>query len=359
MIYYVNHPPQTSSGMKKTVTLVLLASVGLLSTPVRAQLLYSNGTFTTGTTAKDGTMAPAGYTWSEVQNDAGVTNVSNSVAGFSAVRGNNTELADDFTVPAGRRWNISSVAVFGYQTGFTGTTSPFTAIYVRIWNGPPSNPSSQVIFGDLMTNLFTSSTDAMSYRLFNSLYPTPSAPGTTRRIWRVVGTLPTPVSLPAGTYWMSYSTATATPTTAHFMVPVTTVGQRQTAGANGLQVNNMTNTAVPLQDTGTPMGSAPVNIDMAFELQGTSVLGVATTNPELAMRVGPVPATHTAVAQFAALKKPATFVLTDVQGRRIWEATGDVGSTSLQVPLANVAAGAYLLTVTSELGTGRTRLLKQ
>ncbi|QNH61667.1 T9SS type A sorting domain-containing protein [Hymenobacter sediminicola] len=342
--------------MKRTFTLLLLLTAGLTGTGLHAQQLFSNGGFTTGATAKDGSAAPTGYTWSEVQNDAGVTTISNTNAGFSSLKSSNFELADDFTVPAGRRWTINSVGVYGYQTGYAGTTSPFTAIYIRIWNGPPSSATSQVIYGDLVTNRFTSSTDALSYRIFNSLYPAPSATGTTRRIWRVVATLPTPVSLPAGTYWVSYSTTTTT-TTAHFMVPVTTVGLRQTPGANAQQTGS-TGAWAPIQDAGNPAGPI-VSMDMAFDLQGTSVLGTTAATPEFALRVGPVPASSLATAEFTSLKKPATFVLTDIQGRSVWKASSAVGSTSLQVPLDGMAAGTYLLTMTSELGSSRARLLKQ
>jgi hypothetical protein len=341
--------------MTRTFTLALLLTTCLVGTRLQAQQLFSNGNFSTGTTAKDGTAAPTGYTWSEVQNETGVTTISNSTSGVSSLRSSNFELADDFTVPAGRRWTISSVGVYGYQTGYTGATSPFTALYIRIWNGPPSNPASQVVYGDLVTNRFTGSTDALSYRIFNSLYPAPSATGTTRKIWKVVATLPTPASLPAGTYWVSYSTTTTAAATAHFMVPVTTAGLRQTAGANSLQFG--ASGWAPIQDAGTPAG-AVVNIDMAFDLEGASVLSTATATPELALRVGPVPATGNATAQFAALRKPATFVLTDIQGRLIWQAGSTVGSTSLQIPLEKVVAGTYLLTISSELGSNRTRLLK-
>ncbi|SHL80804.1 T9SS type A sorting domain-containing protein [Hymenobacter psychrotolerans] len=342
--------------MRKTSTLLFALTACLAGAELQAQQLFSNGSFTTGATAKNGSVAPTGYTWSEVQNDNGVTTISNANAGFSSLKSSGFELADDFTVPAGRRWNISSVGVYGYQTGFAGTTSPFTAIYIRIWNGPPSNPASQVVYGDLVTNRFSSSTDALSYRIFNSLYPTPAATGTTRRIWRVVATLPTPVSLPAGTYWVSYSTTTSG-TTAHFMVPITTAGLRQTTGANAQQAGS-TGVWAPIQDEGTPVGPI-VNMDMAFDLEGSSVLGTTAAAPEFALRVGPVPASSLATAEFASLKKPATFVLTDIQGRSVWKASSAVGSTWLQVPLEGMAAGTYLLTMTSEQGSSRARLLKQ
>lgn len=344
--------------MKKIFTSLLLPVVaGLLAhSPAQAQqLLYSNGSFSTGPTAKIGTVAPAGYTWSELQNDAANTAVSNGVTGFSSLRSSGSELADDFVVPAGQTWTLSTVSVFCYQTG--AIANPFNALYFRIWDGPPTATTSQVVFGSLTTNRYTSSTDALAYRIFNSQYPTAAnVPETTRRIWRVQATLILPLTLPAGTYWISYSTGSPT-SGSNFSVPVTPVGLRQPVGANALQPLN--GSWVPLRDSGVGTGAAPVGIEMAFELTGTSVLGVKSGSPEFALRVGPVPTSHVATAEFSALKKPAAFVLTDMQGRRVWEAASTTGSTSLQVPLANVAADAYLLTMTSELGVSRARLLKQ
>lgn len=96
---------------------------------------YNNGGLSTGATSKSGTAAPAGYTWSEVQNNTGNTTESNITAGYGGTYSSATTslfLADDFTIPAGQTWSISSIDVFTYQTGYTGTTSPFNTIRVNI-----------------------------------------------------------------------------------------------------------------------------------------------------------------------------------------------------------------------------------
>jgi hypothetical protein len=80
--------------------LLVTATFLLLSAEARAALLYSNGGFSTGPKSKSGVSAPAGATFSEVQNDAASTTESNGITGFGAAQGGN-RLADDFTVPAG------------------------------------------------------------------------------------------------------------------------------------------------------------------------------------------------------------------------------------------------------------------
>src|SRR4051794_15870819 len=78
----------------------------LLGTTIHAQT-YVNGNLSTGATSKSGVAAPAGYTWSEVQNNAGVTTVSNTVSGFTTSISSELSVADDFTVPAGPNWDIT------------------------------------------------------------------------------------------------------------------------------------------------------------------------------------------------------------------------------------------------------------
>jgi hypothetical protein len=92
---------------------------------------YVNGNLTTGVTASNGTAAPAGYEWSEVQ-------TGNSNAGFGAQLTGNLSLADDFTVPTGGgNWTVSKVTLYAYSTGYTGTTSPFTDLKLQIFNTDP------------------------------------------------------------------------------------------------------------------------------------------------------------------------------------------------------------------------------
>src|SRR5436190_6164785 len=132
----------------------------ILGSAIQAQT-YVNGNLSTGATASNGDAAPTGTTWSEVQNDAGVTTISNTVSGVVSSVAANFSLADDFTIPAGPSWTISKFTFYAYQTGAPATPSPFNDLRVQIHNSDPSTGTSTILFGDLTTNRLSASNDAM------------------------------------------------------------------------------------------------------------------------------------------------------------------------------------------------------
>ena len=213
----------------------------LSSTLVVAQP-YVNGTLSTGATSSNNIAAPAGFTWSEVQNP-------NTNAGFGASITNNFKVGDNFVVPPGLTWNISSMVFYGYQTGYAGATSPFTTVRVAIHSGSITGP---IVFGDQTTNRFASSANSNVYRIFNA------TPGTTRIIWSI--TANTSVSLTAGTYWIEYATD-VTGGANHFLPGKTVVGQATQPGNNAQQSN--AGVWAPLTDAGGPQ-------DMPFIINYTS-----------------------------------------------------------------------------------------
>ena len=75
-------------------------------------------------------------------------------------------MADDFTVPAGG-WNISQITFYAYQTGST-TTSTINNVNLQIWNGPPGQPGSIVVFGDTTTNRLAGSSFSNIYRVLDT-----------------------------------------------------------------------------------------------------------------------------------------------------------------------------------------------
>ncbi len=254
--------------MRKISTLLLFL---FLAMQASAQSTYKNGVLSTGATTKSGVAAPAGYTWSELQNDNGNTTESNTNLGFGASGDgtSNLRIADDFTVPSGQQWQISQFHTYGYQTGYTGTASPFNGIRVQIWNGNPSTAGSSIVFGDLTTNRFVSSIDSLTYRIGNTQVPTATTPGTTRKLWRITADL-TGVNLPAGTYWIEWQ-VTTTSGTGSFLPPATVVGARTVTGWNAVQFNG---TWGPLLDAGNPAAAPDVAQDMPFELTYNNVLPV-------------------------------------------------------------------------------------
>jgi subtilisin-like proprotein convertase family protein len=234
---------------------VALTFFSVLLTGLASAQVYTNGPLSTGATSSNGTAAPAGYTWSEVQ--AGNTN-----AGFGANITANLTVADNFTVPAGPSWNINTVKFYAYSTGYTGTTSPFVDVRVQIFNTDPSVGAPTPVFGNLTTNRLASSTNANMYRIFNA------TPGTTRTIWEVTANLN--VTLAPGTYWMEWQLGNGG--LSNFSPSVTVVGQVTTPGANAKQHDLAAGTWISLVDG--------VNAqDMPFRFDYTTGVCAGTPTP--------------------------------------------------------------------------------
>lgn len=239
-----------------------------------AVIIYDNGPYQTGATSKSGVAAPAGAQWSEAQNFGGDTSSSQNSAGAGCqtIIGTTTtenRCADNFVVPVGETWTINQVIVFGYQTGFAGTTSPFTAATLQIWSGPPGVAGSTVIFGDTTTNRLGTSTDTNTFRIFNSVAPPPgSAPGTTRRIWQNNLNVAPALVLTTGEYWIDFSMNAGA--NGNFAPNTTIVDTRYTPLMNARQRTGAApGTWANLVDIGNPPTAVDLPQDFPFKLDGT------------------------------------------------------------------------------------------
>lgn len=233
-----------------------------------AQSTYKNGNIRTGTVTNSGVNAAAGTFWSEAQHEGSVANTN---AGYSIIYNNaltnNFKLADDFTVPSGQSWSVSSVSVYAYQTGAAATPVPFDVLRVQIWNGVPEQSGSTVVFGDMTTNRLSSTVDSVTFRLFNTTTPAPgSAPGTTRRIWKLTANI-TGLTLNPGTYWLVWQLH-ATNDGSAFAPPANVVGVRGLSTWNAKQANGTTWSDVV--DGGNPATSPSVPQDFPFEVTYTA-----------------------------------------------------------------------------------------
>lgn len=247
--------------MKSVSLLCMLAVIA----SAQAVVLYDNGPMSTGAAHHTGTLAPAGTTFSEIQSNGTLTN---STIGFSLNYLNSTSTgplhqADDFTVgPDG--WHVTSFVVYGCR--LNGTTSEqFNTGVIQIWDGVPGQPGSNIIAGDLTTNVLQST-------VFTNIYRTGRASGATNRpIMAATLALPTPLSLPVGTYWIDFGLTSAGNT---LSPSVTRLGEVEPPGANGmlytsfqyftmLDFNSSAKLEVPFQ----VIGSASSALD------GTLVLG--------------------------------------------------------------------------------------
>ncbi|MDP2159646.1 MAG: T9SS type A sorting domain-containing protein [Flavobacterium sp.] len=346
--------------MKKTTFFSIFSMlISFLSILNLAAQPYSNGGLSTGVTSNSGVSAPSGYTWSEAQNQAGVTTVSNSLAGSSANFNNantsNFLLADDFVVPVGQTWDLTSVEVFGYQTGYTGTTIPVDQLRVQIFNGDPSLPGSTLVFGDLTTNRLNAalSGDALMYRIFNSTVPTSAnIPGTTRKIWRFNAT--TVVTLQPGTYWLVYQVH-ATNDGALFFPPLTIPGIRGLPSWNAKQ-RATDGTWASVVDTGTPVTTPSVPMDMPFNVNYSLNLSI-TDESVNSISVYPNPASN-AVYITGNNLDIENILVSDLNGRVL--KSFDFSSVSdAVIDLTELTSAVYIITIKSNEGTINKKIIKQ
>ena len=171
-------------------TLGLLAVAGLAQAQVT---LFDNGSLVTA--AGGGTGAIPGADLSQIAPGVGVFGVGiNSAA--------NVLLADDFSVPCGFSWTVSSIKVYAYQTG--AVTPVLENGFVQIWDGQPGQPGSVIIAGDNVTDAsITPTVFTNTYRMAAGV--TNSA---ARRVQEITLTLAAPIVLGSPTvtktYWVSY-----------------------------------------------------------------------------------------------------------------------------------------------------------
>jgi subtilisin-like proprotein convertase family protein len=222
---------------------------------------YINGNLSTGATLSDGTAAPAGTTWSELQ-------LTNTGLGSGANISANITLADDFTVPAGQTWNITKITFYAYSTGYAGATSPFNDTRLRIFNTNPSTGTPTPVFGNLTTNVFSASSSANMYR-------TAVPAGTTRKIWKIEANITT--SLAAGTYWIEWEHGTIAGVTSNFSPAKTVVGTTTQAGNNAQQHDIGLSTWTPITD-GTPAGPQDFPFQIDYTATGAACTAVSPGN---------------------------------------------------------------------------------
>ncbi|MBL8060651.1 MAG: hypothetical protein JNK63_08065 [Chthonomonas sp.] len=250
--------------MKQVALLSMFSAIA----SAQAAVLHDNGPMSTGPTHHLGNTAPVGTTFSELQS---VGAVSNTVLGYSVNYLNATATgplhqADDFTVPAGG-WSVSSFVVYGFRTNGS-TTEQFNTGVLRIWDGVPGQPGSNIVAGDLTTNILTFTDFSGIYRTGRS-----SSSLTSRPIMSATLTFPTAVSLPQGTYWMDYGLTSAGNT---FAPLVTRPGELQPVGANAMLYTSFqwytmvdTNSGSQMEVPFQVIGSQNVELGGTMELGGS------------------------------------------------------------------------------------------
>ncbi len=134
---------------------------------------------------------------------------------------NNNSVADDFVVDDD--WHIDTITFFAYQT--TATTQTIDDIRLQIYDGEPGAGGS-VIWGDLVTNVFSSGAFSNIYRVAED------APITTTNRAIMAATATVDTDLGPGTYWLEWQVG-GSGTSGPWAPPITILGQTTTG--NGRQ----------------------------------------------------------------------------------------------------------------------------
>ncbi|NUQ44253.1 MAG: hypothetical protein HUU32_22940, partial [Calditrichaceae bacterium] len=188
--------------------------------------------------------------------------------GFGHAVASGFRVADDFVVPAGG-WNIDKITFYSYQTGST-TTSTINNVNFRIWDGPPGDPGSNVVFGDVTTNRLTATSWTNSYRSLDTAPLASNRPIMTGECGGLG------LFLAPGTYWLDWQTG-GTLASGPWAIPITINGV--TITGNGLQYDPTAMVWNPLVDTGTS-GTSQFFQGLPFIIEGTPAnfwLSVGTT----------------------------------------------------------------------------------
>lgn len=298
---------------------------------------YSNGPLSTGATSSNGTAAPAGYTWSEVQVPNTTAGVNASVLPTAAY-----SMADDFVIPANEQWNITKMDFFGYQTG--AVADPFSQAYVQLYNGKPDTGGT-LVHGNLTTNVLAAVTNASMYRIFNA------TPGNTRIVWRLSTNVTK--SLTPGTYWVNFSTLTKNSSSAFFPM-VTIPGQASPAGANAIQYIGTGWQAIVDGPTGNQTNPQAVPFVITYTV--TTMATTETRQFDSRMVVYPNPTKDSFKINMPQESK------TSAKSVELFDMTGKLVKTfpiSESYNIKELSKGAYLIKVKGSDVVKATRIVKE
>lgn len=129
--------------------------------------------------------------------DESIVDATETTNGFGCQWISDIRLSDDFVIPAGETWEITSITLFGYQTGF-GPPSTLTGAYIEIFDLPPEYGTS--VYGDLFTNVMTTTEWMNCYRVQFSA----SGTNSDRPVMVNVCEFSSPIVLTEGDYWLCW-----------------------------------------------------------------------------------------------------------------------------------------------------------
>ena len=148
-----------------------------------------------------------------------------TIYGFGHQVVNSNRVADDFFVDNPLGWDVDNIVFFAYQTGSPTNPSTINHVNYQIWDGPPGQPGSNIVFGDTTTNRLVDSIWANMYRDYET-----TTCGTTRPV--MADTTSGGFHLPPGHYWVDWQTG-GTLSSGPWAPPISIIGQ--TVTGDGLQ----------------------------------------------------------------------------------------------------------------------------
>lgn len=198
---------------------------------------------------------PGGMTGAAAGSDRSAIAVGGTLFGFGAqgTIASPNFMADNFTV-GGNGWIINSVRFYLYQTG--ATAASVNDIRMQIWSSGAPGGGGSVTWGDLVTNVWSSTVMSDVYRTTNT-----GTTDTTRRI-QIVDVAGLNIALGPGTYWLQWG-AGGTLASGPWQAPLTLPGATgYPAGGDALQFLTSTGMWNPALDNG-------VQTDLPFTIFGT------------------------------------------------------------------------------------------
>ena len=259
--------------------------------------------------------------------------------GLAVATASGFSIADDFTLDAD--FDITSVDLYGYQTGAPTTPPTINTVVIQIWDGDPSDPASSVIYGDLTTNLFDEAAFSNTFRVLED-----DQASTARAIYRVTALTPD-LSLPAGTYWIEWQYGGDPAFSGPWQPPVVR-GLGILPSGNALQSN--AGVFGPALDGGN--GS---NFDFPFQIFGDESLSIDDNQLSNQITLLPNPAI-TSITITNATSNLNRIEIYNIDGKLIGNTRVNVTSTT--VDISNLANGIYLVKIYTDQGTITKKLLK-
>jgi len=200
-------------GLRKIGVLLV---VTVFASGAAADLLYDNGPLIT--------TPGGGYQGADVSELQ--TAIGETIYGYGHQVAAGNRIADNFEITDPDGWDLDQVVFYAYQTN-SGNNSTITAVNLKIWDGYPDDPGSNVVFGDYTTNRLASTSWSGIYRVLDT-----DPMVTARPIMEDVCDVD--VVLPAGTYWIDWQT-NGTLSSGPWAPPTTYPGEANMPWANALQ----------------------------------------------------------------------------------------------------------------------------